>query len=55
MIPGVMRLFALRGAITVDANEREEILAATSELLATMLERNALTPQAANALNSSFE
>ena len=40
-----MRLFALRGAITVDANEREEILAATSELLTALLERNALTPQ----------
>ena len=37
-----MRLFALRGAITVDANDREQILAATSELLTELLERNAL-------------
>jgi len=40
-----MRLFALRGAITVDANDREQILAATSELLTELLERNALAPQ----------
>ena len=40
-----MRLFALRGAITVDANAREDILAATSELLEALLERNALAPQ----------
>ena len=39
-----MRLFALRGAITVDANAREDILAATSELLEALLERNGLTP-----------
>ncbi len=40
-----MRLFALRGAITVDANDREQILGATSELLTELLERNALAPQ----------
>ena len=40
-----MRLFALRGAITVDANDREQILAATSELLTELLGRNALAPQ----------
>ena len=40
-----MRLFALRGAITVDANDREQILAATSELLTELLERNALAPE----------
>jgi chorismate mutase len=45
MMPRVMRLFALRGAITVDANDREQILAATSELLSELLERNALAPQ----------
>ena len=45
MMPRVMRLFALRGAITVEANEREEILAATRELLAALLERNGLTPE----------
>lgn len=37
-----MRLFALRGATTVDANERALILAATDELLREILERNAL-------------
>lgn len=37
-----MRLFALRGATTVDANERDQILEATSELLTTLLERNGL-------------
>ena len=39
-----MRLFALRGATTVEANDREQILAATTELLAALLERNGLTP-----------
>jgi chorismate mutase len=39
-----MRLYALRGATTVDANDREEILAATEELLREILERNALAP-----------
>lgn len=37
-----MRLYALRGATTVDANDREQILAATEELLREILERNAL-------------
>jgi chorismate mutase len=37
-----MRLFALRGATTVDADEREAILAATTELMHQLLERNAL-------------
>lgn len=39
-----MRLYALRGATTVDANDREQILAATSELLAEILGRNELLP-----------
>jgi chorismate mutase len=39
-----MRLFALRGAVTAERNEREEILAATGELLAEILARNALAP-----------
>lgn len=38
-----MRLYALRGATTVDANDREQILAATEELLREILERNALS------------
>jgi chorismate mutase len=38
-----MRLYALRGATTVDADEREAILVATTELMHALLERNALT------------
>lgn len=38
-----MRLHALRGAITVDANEREQILDATEELMRELLARNDLT------------
>ena len=34
----------MRGAIQVDADERDQVLAATTELLATVLERNALSP-----------
>jgi len=37
-----MRLFALRGAITVDRNDGEEILAATDELMRALMERNGL-------------
>ena len=37
-----MRLRALRGAITVDENEAEAILAATRELVGEVLERNGL-------------
>jgi chorismate mutase len=40
-----MRLFALRGAITVSANESEPILAATTELMQTILAENALSPE----------
>lgn len=40
-----MRLFALRGATTVEEDEREAILGATEELLREILERNALRPQ----------
>jgi chorismate mutase len=36
---------AVRGAIQVDADEREEVLDATTELLAAVLERNALSPE----------
>lgn len=39
-----MRLFALRGATTVDVNEAGEILSATTELMEAILERNVLTP-----------
>ena len=37
-----MRLRALRGAITVDENERDSILQGTEELVRTLLDRNAL-------------
>lgn len=37
-----MRLIALRGATTVEANEAEPILAATSELMRELLARNRL-------------
>lgn len=37
-----MRLYALRGAITVERNDAEEILLATTELLETLIERNDL-------------
>jgi chorismate mutase len=35
---------AIRGAIQVDADERQEVLDATTELLTAVLERNALVP-----------
>jgi chorismate mutase len=37
-----VRLRALRGAITVDRNEAEAILGATTELVRAVMERNAL-------------
>jgi chorismate mutase len=39
-----MRLIALRGANTVEANEPEAILGATDELMRALLERNGLGP-----------
>jgi chorismate mutase len=39
-----MRLFALRGAITVQHNDAEEILGATERLTKELLDRNELTP-----------
>ena len=39
-----MRLYALRGATTVDANDAESILGATEALMHEILERNALRP-----------
>jgi chorismate mutase len=41
-----MRLYALRGAITVERNDAEEILAATDELMRALMERNGLDPDA---------
>jgi len=37
-----MRLFALRGAVTVDQNDRAEILSATEELMHELMQRNGL-------------
>jgi chorismate mutase len=39
-----MRLFALRGATTVEANDAEAILGATESLMREILERNGLAP-----------
>lgn len=41
-----MRLFALRGATTVDSNDAEEILGATDELMRELMRRNALEADA---------
>jgi chorismate mutase len=38
-----VRLAALRGATTLDADTRDEVMARTAELLETLLVRNALT------------
>src|SRR5919199_3513531 len=40
-----MRLFALRGAATVERNDREAILATTERLMHEIVERNALAPE----------
>ena len=40
-----MRLFALRGATTVDANDAEAILGATQSLMREILDRNELRPE----------
>lgn len=39
-----MAVRAVRGAIQVEQDDRDEVLQATSELLSTVLERNALQP-----------
>ena len=40
------RLFAVRGAVQAEANEADAILAATSELMRELIERNELAPEA---------
>jgi chorismate mutase len=40
-----MRLFALRGATTVERNTSDEILVATETLMREIMSRNALTPE----------
>lgn len=57
-----MRLFALRGAISVERNESEAILEATTELMRALMERNGLVPEdvvsciftATNDLDAAF-
>src|ERR1700676_3494784 len=57
-----MRLFALRGAISVERNNIEDILGATTELMSALLERNGLGPDqivsciftATNDLNAEY-
>ena len=44
--PQPQRLFAVRGATQVDANEAEPILAATEALMRELIERNGLEPTA---------
>jgi chorismate mutase len=39
------RLHALRGAISVESDEAEEILDATTELMREIMDRNALSPE----------
>ncbi len=41
-----MRLFALRGANSVTANEADAILGATDELMRELMQRNGLSPEA---------
>lgn len=41
-----MRLYALRGAITVEQNDAEEILAATEELMRKLMAHNAVEADA---------
>ena len=40
-----MRLFALRGAVSVQRNDAKDILDATTELMREILQRNALEPE----------
>jgi chorismate mutase len=40
-----MRLFALRGAITVERNDAEQILSATDELMRELMSRNELAAE----------
>ena len=44
-MPPPMRLYALRGATTVTANDADAILAATEELMRAILDRNGLAPE----------
>ncbi len=46
MMAPVMRLFALRGASSVERNDAPAILGATEELMRELMARNALAPDA---------
>jgi chorismate mutase len=56
------RLFALRGAISVNRNDAQDILEATTELMQAIMQRNSLGPEsvvsciftATNDLNAEF-
>lgn len=56
------QLFALRGAISVNRNDAQDILDATTELMQVIMQRNALVPEhvvsciftATNDLNAEF-
>jgi chorismate mutase len=58
----VLRLFALRGATSVNRNDAQDILDATTELMRAIMERNELVPEnvvsciftATNDLNAEF-
>jgi chorismate mutase len=58
----MQRLFGLRGAISVEHNDAQDILDATTELMRAVMERNDLTPErvisciftATNDLNAEF-
>jgi chorismate mutase len=58
----MQRLFALRGAISVERNDAKDILEATTELMREVMSRNALAPDAVvsciftatNDLNAEF-
>jgi len=57
-----MRLFALRGAISVEHNDAQDILDSTTELMQAIMDRNQLSPEnvlsciftATNDLNAEF-
>jgi len=57
-----MRLYGLRGAVSVERNDTEDILRASSELISTLVERNSLDVEqvvsciftATNDLNAEF-
>ena len=61
-IAAMQQLFALRGAISVEHNDAQDILDATTELMQAIMSRNSLQPEsvvsciftATNDLNAEF-